>query len=351
MYAQRNWQWSVPQAVAACAVGFLLAAAGSSADTGAVEAMLDVDLGFDNVSGFDTTADVFCSAATPDPCEGAGSVSAAGASPVVLLYPGFSGGKEEYSAFATILAEAGYFVMVLQQLVAPILPVPEEFDVPSGPSNIVRPSATALALDWPNAGAEKDLFRGYGGYGAEPVMPACMAVDTDKVLLVGHSYGCTAAKQTLEAGTAIEVELYGFEPVALPVYPEIKGAFLFGLGPLNQQRTPALPERRILVATGDLDYNAMNYSTSDNESYLTLADIDHFSIANSYFIEPRLSGKTSRSFPEAQAVVGEVGIAALNSMHCEHASVPNLNSSLPEYVVDAFGVEEGLVDWVSWLPL
>ena len=60
MYARQNWQWSVPQVVAACAVGFLLAAGVASANTGAVEAMLDVDLGFDNVSGFDTTADVYC---------------------------------------------------------------------------------------------------------------------------------------------------------------------------------------------------------------------------------------------------------------------------------------------------
>ena len=134
------------------------------------------------------------------------------------------------------------------------------------------------------------------------------------------------------------------------MYEEIKGVFLFGLGPLNQQREPALPDRRILVATGDLDYNAQNYTNSDNESYLTLENIDHFSIADSYFIEPRLSGKTTRSFPEAQAVVGDVAIAALNSMHCERAAAPILNLNLPEYVVDAFGAEEGLVDWTSWLP-
>ena len=55
--------------VAACAVGFMCAAAGASAIVGDVEAMIDVDLGFDNVSGFDTTTDVYCSAVVSDPCE------------------------------------------------------------------------------------------------------------------------------------------------------------------------------------------------------------------------------------------------------------------------------------------
>ena len=158
------------------------------------------------------------------------------------------------------------------------------------------------------------------------------------------------AKETLEADTAAETEFYGFLPVSLPVYPEIKGAFLFGLGPLNEQREPALPGRRILVATGDLDYGALNYTNSDNESYLILEDIDHFSIANSYFIEPTVSGKSTRSFAEAQAVVGEVGVAALNSMHCAIEAAPIAGLSVPDYVVEAFGVEEGLEDWISWLP-
>ena len=123
--------------------------------------------------------------------QGTGRRVASGA-PVVLLYPGFSGGKEEYSAIGTILAQAGYFVMVLQQLVAPVVPVPEEFDVPSGPSNIVRPTATALALDWLNAGAGEERTRGYGSYGEQQVVvPACMPPDTDTVLLVGHSYGAS----------------------------------------------------------------------------------------------------------------------------------------------------------------
>lgn len=55
--------------VTACAAGFMCAAAGASGSVGAVEAMLDVHLGFDNVSGFDTTTDVYCSAVVSDPCE------------------------------------------------------------------------------------------------------------------------------------------------------------------------------------------------------------------------------------------------------------------------------------------
>lgn len=130
--------------------------------------------------------------------QGVSSRGIGGGSPVVLMYPGFSGGKEEYSAVATILAEAGYFVVVLQQLVAPAAPIPAEFDVPSGPSNIVRPTATALALDWLNKGSGEQQLRGYRRHRGAPVVPACPAPDTRNVLLVAHSYGATAVRPGAE---------------------------------------------------------------------------------------------------------------------------------------------------------
>lgn len=67
MEALRGWR--MPQLVAGCAACLVLAAGGAWADARAVEAMLDVDLGFDDVSDFETTADVYCSRVVSDPCE------------------------------------------------------------------------------------------------------------------------------------------------------------------------------------------------------------------------------------------------------------------------------------------
>jgi dienelactone hydrolase len=100
-------------------------------------------------------------------------------SPVVLLYPGFRGPKEIHSVFASHAASAGYTVLVLQQLQA----------VGSAePSNLITPTATAVALDWLRAAeVSGEATGGYGG-----VLPAaCRKPDTGTVLLAGHSWGCT----------------------------------------------------------------------------------------------------------------------------------------------------------------
>lgn len=90
-------------------------------------------------------------------------------------------------------------------------------------------------------------------------------------------------------GTQPFTPLAGTLPVGpedTPVYDEILGAFLFGFANLElppDANRPALPEQRVLIANGDIDRITPRFEVTPNatdfETYITVENLDHFSIA------------------------------------------------------------------------
>jgi hypothetical protein len=90
------------------------------------------------------------------------------------------------------------------------------------------------------------------------------------------------AKETLIANTSIPFPAQsGLQPVTLPQYSEILGAFLFGHGFEEDTgfRGRLLPEQKLLVANGALETRTLpRGKAAVTETYITVDGLDHFSI-------------------------------------------------------------------------
>jgi hypothetical protein len=92
------------------------------------------------------------------------------------------------------------------------------------------------------------------------------------------------AKITLLANVTVPLPIdFTAVPVSLPQYSEILGAFLFGFVELTGAEGSILPEQKILVANGELDRIVIRddpeLNATETETYITVADLDHFSCA------------------------------------------------------------------------
>lgn len=134
--------------------------------------------------------------------------SSGGESPIVLVYPGAAGPKDDFSGFASHAAAAGYTVMVLETLVT-VNPFPPIFPE-SREANFPEATATAVALKWFKEQGEavfvgeggEDVAGGeYGGtrgYSTGDTLP-CGVPDSDTVLLTGHSAGAAVVRISLNS--------------------------------------------------------------------------------------------------------------------------------------------------------
>lgn len=161
-------------------------------------------------------------------------------------------------------------------------------------------------------------------------------------------YYVVQARLVLQANTTeIDVAITNLPIVDLPEYSQILGAFMFGVGENNALAAgpPSLPEQKILVANGEFEFVG-NLNDTEYDAFIELANIDHFSIADSAFDGSAPVPLGTRPQAEAAELVSQVGVAALNSMLC---GAVGTSGDAPEYVTVADGTDVELATWLSWL--
>jgi hypothetical protein len=155
----------------------------------------------------------------------------------------------------------------------------------------------------------------------------------------------------------VSLESLGVQTVDIPVYPQILGAFLSGTGEIFARAfgPPSLPNRKILIGQGDLDFEYTGgLNGTEYDALLEVKDLDHYSIADSVFTSNFTGPLTDRPRDEQRRITAEIAVGALNAITCGAAL--DGATETPAYVirtcgdVGTTGEPSDLAAWLSWLP-
>jgi esterase/lipase len=109
--------------------------------------------------------------------------------PIVLVLPGGTGPKRDYTGIASRLAEAGYAVLVLEQII---------HQVPQHGANatyFVSATAVPLAIEW--------LKRVHGRF--DEVAADCIRPKLDAIALLGHSAGAAQVRAKFQQQCLVDM--------------------------------------------------------------------------------------------------------------------------------------------------